>query len=111
MSAHLICLIILGALVILAALVGMAAEMKREPFALKSPDFKKKCEVMITDRGYKCRINGKTEHFLLAADTGLYHGILRHNTHTYFIGNKNHIGRGRVASSAHCWVGVTFSPR
>jgi len=31
-------------------------DLNREPFALKSPDFKKKCEVMITDRGYKCRI-------------------------------------------------------
>ena len=31
-------------------------DLNREPFALKSPDFQKKCEVMITDRGYKCRI-------------------------------------------------------
>jgi NAD(P)H-flavin reductase len=31
-------------------------DLNREPFALKAPDFQKKCEVMITDRGYKCRL-------------------------------------------------------
>ena len=31
-------------------------DLNREPFALKIPDFQKKSEVMITDRGYKCRI-------------------------------------------------------
>ncbi len=31
-------------------------DLNREPFALKPPDFQKKCEVMITDRGYKCRL-------------------------------------------------------
>lgn len=31
-------------------------DLNREPFALRPPDFQKKCEVMITDRGYKCRI-------------------------------------------------------
>jgi NAD(P)H-flavin reductase len=31
-------------------------DLNREPFALKVPDFQKKSEVMITDKGYKCRI-------------------------------------------------------
>jgi sulfhydrogenase subunit gamma (sulfur reductase) len=31
-------------------------DLNLEPFALKIPDFQKKCEVMITDRGYKSRI-------------------------------------------------------
>ena len=30
--------------------------LNREPFIDKIPDFQKKCEVMITDRGYKCKI-------------------------------------------------------
>ncbi len=31
-------------------------DLNLEPFALKIPDFQKKCEVMITDKGYKSRI-------------------------------------------------------
>ena len=27
-------------------------DLNLEPFALRAPDFQKKCEVMITDRGY-----------------------------------------------------------
>lgn len=46
-------------------------DLNREPFAFKIPDFQKKCEVMITDRGYKCRItnivplSGQERLFLL----------------------------------------------
>jgi sulfhydrogenase subunit gamma (sulfur reductase) len=31
-------------------------DLNQEAFAFRAPDFQKKCEVMITDRGYKCRI-------------------------------------------------------
>jgi NAD(P)H-flavin reductase len=46
-------------------------DLNLEPFALRAPDFQKKCEVMITDRGYKCRItnivplSGQERLFLL----------------------------------------------